>query len=256
MTVSFDRAAAYYDQTRSLPPESAVAVTALLARELSGRRRVIEIAVGTGRISLPLDEMGIPVVGVDVSLPMLAVLRSKPGGKAMPIVQGDITQLPFADQSFDAAIASHIFHLVPDWRTAASELLRTLRPGARALLTSGGDQETGWREVVRARFRVACGDSSQWPVQDQRRADAESWLTERATSRRDLDPIVVRRTSSITEYIDRLSSGQWSWTWNMTAEDRQAAAEVTRRWAAEEIGRLDEQRDSDGDVRWTVLDFA
>src|SRR5439155_20922331 len=78
--VSFDRAASYYDQTRSLTPAPTRAQADLLAGELDRHQPCLEIGVGTGRIALPLHGRGIAMVGVDLSRPMLDVLVQKAGG--------------------------------------------------------------------------------------------------------------------------------------------------------------------------------
>jgi len=61
---------------------------------LAGDRRVLELAIGTGRVALPLAARGIPVEGVDASEAMVARLRAKPGGAAIPVVIGDMAQVP------------------------------------------------------------------------------------------------------------------------------------------------------------------
>ncbi|HEX9717352.1 MAG TPA: hypothetical protein VGA93_05350 [Actinomycetota bacterium] len=48
------------------------AQTALLAGELPGRGRVLEVGVGTGQIAPPLAEAGVPMAGLDLSMPMVA----------------------------------------------------------------------------------------------------------------------------------------------------------------------------------------
>ena len=53
---------------------------------------VLEFAIGTGRVALPLAERGVPVAGVELSEAMVAILRAKPGGHtdAIPVVMGDM----------------------------------------------------------------------------------------------------------------------------------------------------------------------
>jgi len=60
-----------------------------LAR-LAGRGRALELAIGTGRIALPLAARDVPVVGIDMSRAMVARLREKPGGSAIPVAIGDL----------------------------------------------------------------------------------------------------------------------------------------------------------------------
>jgi SAM-dependent methyltransferase len=54
----------------------------------------LELAIGTGRIALPLAAQGIPVHGVDISPAMVARLRGKPGGDQIPVVIGDFADVP------------------------------------------------------------------------------------------------------------------------------------------------------------------
>jgi SAM-dependent methyltransferase len=67
-----------------------------LLRGLAGNGLALELAIGTGRIALPLVERGVEVHGIDISEAMVAKLRAKPGGAEIPVTMGD-----FADVSVD-----------------------------------------------------------------------------------------------------------------------------------------------------------
>jgi len=54
----------------------------------------LELAVGTGRIALPLAARGIRVDGVDISPAMVAEMRSKPGGDQISVTIGDFADMP------------------------------------------------------------------------------------------------------------------------------------------------------------------
>jgi SAM-dependent methyltransferase len=87
-----ERIAARYDELYAdLDPKDAAET---LARLAEGRGRVLELAIGTGRIALPLAEGGAEVHGVDVSEAMVARLRSKPGGDAIPVTMGNFADVP------------------------------------------------------------------------------------------------------------------------------------------------------------------
>jgi SAM-dependent methyltransferase len=87
-----DRVAARYDELYAdLDPTDAVET---LARLAAGRGPVLELAIGTGRIALPLAERGVEVHGVDVSEPMVERLRAKPGGDRIPVTIGDFADVP------------------------------------------------------------------------------------------------------------------------------------------------------------------
>ena len=130
-SIVFDRAVEYYDQTRGFPPgvEDQVAVLFERAGKLTRESRILEVGIGTGRIALPLARRVHSITGVDLSRGMMGRLRAKQNGERINLAEGDITRLPVAGQRFDAAVAVHIFHLVPGWQQALAETARALRPG-------------------------------------------------------------------------------------------------------------------------------
>lgn len=132
-SVSFDRAAEFYDETRALKPVVAAAVTRALLAEIAkaGANRLLEVGVGTGRISRPLMREGVPVVGVDISTAMMGqLLRQLTPEHTQPdLMLGDATRLPFAGGSFRAALTVHVLHLVSSMDDAIAELRRVLAPG-------------------------------------------------------------------------------------------------------------------------------
>jgi len=90
-----DRWADVYDEHHGwLDPAAAVEFLAGLA----GDGPVLELAIGTGRVALPLAGRGVAVEGVDASEAMVARLRAKPGGDAIPVVIGDMAEVPVNGQ--------------------------------------------------------------------------------------------------------------------------------------------------------------
>jgi SAM-dependent methyltransferase len=138
---SFDQAASEYEAARGFPPGVADAVADGALALLDGRRRVLEVGAGTGRIARPLLARGLPVTGLDLSPAMLVeLLRRLPVGVHRPaLVLGDALALPLTAASFDAVITVHLFHLLPNWHGALAEARRVLRPGG--VFLSGFD----WR---------------------------------------------------------------------------------------------------------------
>lgn len=63
---------------------------------LAGDGPALELAIGTGRVALPLAARGVPVHGIDASRAMIAKLRRKPGGRDIAVTVGD-----FADVAVD-----------------------------------------------------------------------------------------------------------------------------------------------------------
>jgi SAM-dependent methyltransferase len=85
-----DEIADVYDElfTTRFAADVTPATVELLA-ELAGPGPVLELAVGTGRVALPLAERGLQVHGIDASESMVARMRAKPGGDAIPVTTGD-----------------------------------------------------------------------------------------------------------------------------------------------------------------------
>ena len=106
-------------------------VRPLLFEGLSGR--ILDAGVGTGRniAYYPRDAV---VVGVDLSPAMLARAdrRARQRGRTVELHQMDVTRLAFPDQSFDAAVASFLFCVLPSELQvpALQEIRRVLKPGA------------------------------------------------------------------------------------------------------------------------------
>ncbi|HET8606288.1 MAG TPA: class I SAM-dependent methyltransferase [Gaiellaceae bacterium] len=82
--------ASRYDLAESdlFDPEVIAPVVDVLAG-LAGDGAALELGIGTGRIALPLAARGVPVHGIDLSEAMVARLRAKPGGAAIPVAIGD-----------------------------------------------------------------------------------------------------------------------------------------------------------------------
>jgi SAM-dependent methyltransferase len=89
MSFGEDVAEAYDDVQRG---DEAEAVAFL--EKLAGGGLALELAIGTGRIALPLAGRGIRVDGVDISPEMVAQLRNKPGGEQISVTIGDFADVP------------------------------------------------------------------------------------------------------------------------------------------------------------------
>jgi len=121
-----------------------------VVRALDEAKRVLEVGVGTGRYSVPLTERGFEMTGLDISLEMMKLARSK---GLTRLVQGDLHQLPFKDGSFDASLIIHVLQLVPDPFLALCELARVTSGKVVALLPERPSFASQERESFRKRYR-------------------------------------------------------------------------------------------------------
>ena len=255
-STAFDRAAGYYDSTRGRTPAGVARETEILAAELDGRGRVLEVGVGTGQVALPLHSAGIPMTGIDLAVPMLDVLRAKSGGVApFPLVLGDATTMPFAHSAFGGVVLRWVLHLIPEWQRAVAEIVRVLRPGAvvAVMLGSYGD---GPAERIKVRFCEAAG-MDQAPIgldwADYGSIDAA--MAARGATARDLEPFTDVEAMSVEDFMRGVEDDAFSWTWRAPADVRAAAAAQARAWAEQEYGRLDRLPPRTYDVTWRVYDL-
>jgi len=118
------------------------ATRAILA--LQPGEHVLDIGSGPGFLAAEMAaEVGPEgrVVGLDPSESMLAMGARR--GAPVEYVEGDAIALPFADETFDAAIATQVYEYVADMPAALSEARRVLKPGGRLLIL-----DTDWDSVV------------------------------------------------------------------------------------------------------------
>ncbi|HZD72606.1 MAG TPA: class I SAM-dependent methyltransferase [Actinomycetota bacterium] len=244
-SIAFDRAAGYYDQTRGFPAGVAERIADLVERAAGGTgARVLEIGVGTGRISLPLHRRGRRVFGIDLSAPMLERYRAKAeddGLKAPAVVRGDATRLPFRAASFDAVIEVHVLHLIPRWRAAVDEVRRVLVPGGTLLVARrlwDRSEGNGPRALVRGRHARIL---AEWGVRARRigvRGDEEmiARLIELGGRVEELEPVSWREPETWAEHLEILERRVWSESWRVP-EDlwRDAASRLRAELAAEGV---------------------
>jgi arsenite methyltransferase len=117
--------------------------------DLAPGERALDIGSGPGLmvcdLAAAVGREG-SVVGVDPSESMLALsARREPAADAAPVAfrTGDAGALPFADESFDAAVSTQVYEYVEDMPSALAEARRVLRPGGRLLVL-----DTDWDSVV------------------------------------------------------------------------------------------------------------
>jgi ubiquinone/menaquinone biosynthesis C-methylase UbiE len=121
----------------------------LLFEGLSGR--VLDAGIGTGR-NIPFYPAGTEVVGIDLSPAMLARAGARRAALArdVPLLQMDVTRLGFADDSFDAVVATFLFCVLPEELQvpALREIGRVTKPGGVIRLLEYVRPKGAWRGAV------------------------------------------------------------------------------------------------------------
>lgn len=131
----FDGVAPKYDRTNSLLSLGSDRRWRAKVVEAVGLRpgqRVLDLAAGTGTSTVPFRHEGREAVGCDFSLGMLG--EGKRARPDLPLVAGDATRLPFADESFDAVTISFGLRNVVDPDAALREMLRVTKASGRLVV--------------------------------------------------------------------------------------------------------------------------
>jgi SAM-dependent methyltransferase len=111
-------------------------IAAVLADALQGKvdgTRLLDLGCGTG-YTLTRMPGGVRAVGLDNAPTALALAAGRPIGA--PLVRGDATRLPFADESFDAVLALDVLEHLDRDVAAAREIRRVLKPSGVLIATA------------------------------------------------------------------------------------------------------------------------
>lgn len=117
-------------------------------------RRLLDLASGTGEISLLCQELGFKVTGVDWAEPMLERARAKALSAGVPIqfLQADAERTMLPDSSQDVIVTRHLVWTLVDPAAAFAEWHRLLAPGGRLLIVDGDFVSRGWIGRILARW--------------------------------------------------------------------------------------------------------
>ncbi len=99
---------------------------------------LLDVATGTGNVSVPAAQAGAKVTGLDLTPKLLQEQRARAAaaGVEVELVEGDAEELPFADSSFDRVTSCFGVMFAPRQAVAAAELLRVARPGGRIVVAA------------------------------------------------------------------------------------------------------------------------
>lgn len=122
-------------------PEVTGPVAGFLA-EVADGGPALELAIGTGRIGVPLRRLGVPVSGIELSQPMVDVLRRKVTEEEIPVVVGDMAAVE-APEAGTYALVYLVYNTIGNLRTQEEQIAcfanaaRHLAPGGRFVVEVG-----------------------------------------------------------------------------------------------------------------------
>lgn len=133
-----------------------------LIAELAGDGAILELAIGTGRMALPLAQRGLNISGFDASPDMLAKLAAKPGGAAIPAWIAEMASFELG-QRFDFAFL--VFNTLYNLTTQEAQVqcfqrvAAHLNPGGRFLVEAFMPTRERFRDTHAVRTRKVDFDS-------------------------------------------------------------------------------------------------
>ena len=248
---SFDRAASFYDQTRPLAePIEKPGMQAIL--DITGPdARILDVGTGTGRISIPLLQRGLDLVGCDISSKMLMRLQEKfPSAR---IAQADATFLPFPSDHFEFVMTVHILHLIPSWRDVLREIWRVLQPGGAYLnVRTWGSSGVSIRDRLRIFWRDWL-EREGFNANNPGLHDQAEFARELGSMGAHLSVVEVMRYPlkfTLREELERFASRIYSDSWDIPNPVFDASVQELRTWVEHEYGDLDQPREDE--VRFAI----
>ena len=136
----WDKIAPGYDEFVT-PTHMWLANEGVRRARLSPGMRFLDVAAGSGALSIPAARLGAQVLSVDLSAVMLDRLKARAKKERLPletrIMDGEVLLLK--DDSFDVVGSQFGVMLFPDMPRGLREMARVTKPGGRVLMTVYGD---------------------------------------------------------------------------------------------------------------------
>jgi ubiquinone/menaquinone biosynthesis C-methylase UbiE len=137
---AWDAIAEGYDRYVA-PQEAELANEALRLVDLKAGERFLDVAAGTGGLSVPASRLGAQVLATDFAPAMIERFNARIREEGLPRAEGrvmDCHALDLPDDSFDVTGSQFGVMLVPDQRRALDEMVRVTRRGGRVLVIAYG----------------------------------------------------------------------------------------------------------------------
>lgn len=139
-SAAWDEIAPGYDKTNT-PTQMWLGNEGLRRAGLSAGMRFLDVAAGSGALSIPAARLGARVLATDQSPAMLELLRARAHQEGLNIETRvmDGRALALGDNSFDTAGSQFGVMLFPDMPKGIREMVRVVKPGGRVLIHAYGD---------------------------------------------------------------------------------------------------------------------
>lgn len=124
----WDRWAGRYDRTMSADRDTYARILNRMKCKLNRNMVVLELACGTGILSVQLAGSVKMLEATDFSEEMIKQAKRKRHSSRLHFSVQDATALPYAPETFDAVVISNALHIMPSPQKALAEIRRVLKP--------------------------------------------------------------------------------------------------------------------------------
>jgi ubiquinone/menaquinone biosynthesis C-methylase UbiE len=243
---AWDKIAPGYDRTNT-PTQMWLGNEGLRRAGLRAGMRFLDVAAGSGALSIPAARLGAQVLATDMSPAMLKLLEARAGQEGLTVeirvMDGQALQLD--NNSFDLAGSQFGVMLFPDMPKGISEMARVVKPGGRVLMNVYADPHkieffgffVGAIQSVRPDFTGPPMDPLPLPFQLQDPERLRQELT--AAGLKDI------RVETITE-TTQFQTGKDLWDWVVWSNP---IAEMV-------LGTLDLTNDDRGVIQQTLEEMV
>jgi len=165
---------------------------------LAGDGPALELAIGSGRVALPLAERGVAVDGIEASPEMVALMRAKPGGEAIAVSLGDMADVDAPGSAYPLVylVFNTLFNLTRAGRQedCFRNVARVLAPGGAFVIETFVPDPADFDRDERLEVRSVTEESVTLRVHRYDR-DAQTFLRQTMTFTNDgvrLNPFGMR----------------------------------------------------------------
>jgi SAM-dependent methyltransferase len=215
---------------------------------------VLDIGAGTGRVSIPLSDLGYKVIAVEPAAGMLEQLRLKANGRLIETHQAGGSHLPVASGAVDAVSIARLLYLTPDWHQILDEVGRVLKPDGVLLHEWGnGNSDEPWvlvREKARSLFEAE-GMVSPFHPGARQESEVEGYLASAGFHLESRVGIGSGVGTTIRQFLQRLVDGELSYIWDVPTDIRAKCLPHLRQWVETTL-ELDVPVPMPKLIEWTV----
>ena len=253
MPINYSRNASVYDK-RHLDIPAKVIFEVLELANAAPDMAMLDMAAGTGRVSVPFAEAGLSVTATDIADKMLAQIALKTD-RSIDTLVASAHNLPFKDGHFPLVVMARALYLIENWQDALAEMARVLSPSGY-FIHEWGSGEPG-TTIVRLRERLRdrlleMGVEQIFHPGARTEADVIAHLSALGFQQCGAVKTDLGVEMTLQGFIDKIANHECSYLWGVSADISKTAVTELTDWAAGEFGSLDQIVGVPGDTYWRV----